>query len=162
MGAILGGIGKFFAGLGTKAKNVLADAEKHMNSDVLEGIVAGMAMIVMADGKADESEIQMACNAVKSHSILSKYPEGDTTVKLMGYIEQLKATPTSARLTMKSKLLKLKPKHEQAILAIAIACDIAGADNDFDAKEKALILEWCKDLGCDPKDFGGELAAAAK
>ena len=48
---------------------------------------------------------------------------------------------------------KLRGKEDQARLMIRVACAIGASDGNFDASEKAVIREICRDLGLDPADF---------
>ena len=139
--------------MGELRSGLETDLKKYKNKAVLQGMMAGCAYVAAADGEISPTEKQKMQGLVRNSSITSVY-DGDEAIKIFNefagkFAFEFEAGKSEALLAIG----KLKGDSAVARMIIRGCIIIGGADGDFDAHEKAVVREICRELGQNPADF---------
>lgn len=121
------------------------------NSDFLPAFASAMALIVAADGKIEQSEIDGVMDFVNNDDTLKAWnPEARTKA----FEEALDAASKGIirQAGLFGKIAKLKDKPEAETLCQLVVA-LANADGDFAASEKTMFDRICKSVGKDSKNY---------
>ncbi|MDQ7092413.1 TerD family protein [Desulfosporosinus sp. PR] len=132
------------------ARNIVT---KYMGKDLTEALVAGSALVAMADGVIDPSEREklieyfrtsQEMRGINIHEVDSRfsyYVQGIRSDRLIGKAEALRAVG------------KIASKPEAARLVVRLCCAIGFADGEFAPVEKNVVDEICHEVHLDPREF---------
>jgi tellurite resistance protein TerB len=147
----------FFDNLKTKfgelKSGLETDFKKYKNKNVLNGMMAGCAYVAAADGTIDPSEKQKMANLVRNSSVTSVYDAGEAIKVFNSFAEKFEFDFEVGKSEALLAISKLKADPGVARLIIRGCIIIGGADGNFDASEKAVVREICRELGQNPADF---------
>lgn len=144
-----------------KGANMASDAAKRgaegiqklANGPGLEAVCAACALMINADGKADQGEIQTAVDNMKSLPGFDKFDAAQLRMKidekLAKYGGGVAVAVAEAGLYAEAK--KVPPEVAEVVVEICI--QIATADGDFDEAEAAVCRKLIKTLELDEADF---------
>jgi tellurite resistance protein len=145
----------FFDSLKTGAnsglKNIGDAWTRTKNSDFLPGFASAMALIVAADGKIEQSEIDGVMDFVNNDESLKAWKPD---VRTKAFEEALEAASKGIirQAGLFGKIAKLKDKPEaETLLQLVVA--LANADGEFAPAEKTMFDRICKTLGKDAKNY---------
>lgn len=145
----------FFDSLKSKGQSGLksmGDAwTRTKNSDFLPAFASAMGLIVAADGKIEQSEIDGVMDFVNNDDTLKAW---NADVRTKAFEEALDAASKGIirQAGLFGKIAKLKGKPEAETLCQLVVA-LANADGDFDPKEKAMFDRICKTLDKDSKNY---------
>ena len=130
------------------------EVHRAKNEHLMDGIVAGCALVAYADGwVTDEERIRMlglirGCEPIAAFGL----DDVDTTFASMTaqFVRDQKAGEQAAL----EAVAKIKGAGRYPKLLVEACCAIAAADGGFDEEERLAAIRICKSLGLDPADFG--------
>jgi tellurite resistance protein TerB len=145
--------GRIKAGLSEVTSGLAAAASRFKNRSFMEAVVAACAMVSAADGSISSEEKAKMMGFLQNSAELKHFE----TAEVIAFFDKVTASFDFDLAIGKAEALKtigkLRGKEDQARLMIRVACAIGASDGNFDASEKAVIREICRDLGLDPADF---------
>ena len=113
------------------------------NTDFLEGVCAGCALVASANGIKDE-EIEAAIDSVKTNKTLSGAFKANKIEKAMSAaLERTKTRP--GRLGLFKELEEIT--EDQADIVYLSALDVADADGEIDKEEREMLTKIAGRLG---------------
>ncbi|MDA1325299.1 MAG: TerB family tellurite resistance protein [Proteobacteria bacterium] len=137
------------------AKEALAvELDKFRNRQFLDATMAASALVSMADGDANITEINILDQALETIQELKIYDPHDAMDLYRDYIDALRADPGATRDTIMRTIGRIREDPHAARLLIRVCVAIGKADEDFSGPEKAVITELCQSLGLDPDELG--------
>lgn len=118
-------------------------------TDLLEGICAMAALVAIADGEIEDSEVEAALGALTSHATLG---EAFTSAQIeAAFDKQLKRAKggIAGKLSLKREIEEAKSKNtaEELEMAYVIAIDTSMADGTMEPEEKKVLEDLGKRLG---------------
>lgn len=144
---------KIKAGMDKAMAGLAAEASKFKNRSFMEAVVASCAMVSAADGSISSEEKNKMMGYLRNSNELKHFDVNE----VIAFFEKMTTSFSFDAAIGKAEALKvigkLRGKEDQGRLMVRVACAIGAADGDFDAKEKAVIHEICRDLGLNPADF---------
>ncbi len=136
--------------INTSLKNEMT---KFKNKDLMEGIVAGCALVAYADGNVSSAEKQKMVGFIKQSEALQLYDIDLVLASFTKFVTKFEFDGVIGKGEALQAIAKLKKKEAEARLLVRVCCAIGASDGNFDAQERATVSEICRELGLDPKDF---------
>ncbi len=137
------------------AKQTLAaELDKFRNRQFLDATMAASALVSMADGDADITELNILDQALETIQELKIYDPHDAMDLYRDYIDGLRDDPGATRDKIMQAVGKVRGDQHAALLLIRVCVAIGKADEDFSEPEKAVITELCQRLALDCDDLG--------
>jgi tellurite resistance protein TerB len=130
-----------------------AEAAKFKNRSFMEAVVSGCALVAAADGNIDASEKQKMAGFIERADELKHFDMRQVIEVFKKAAGDFEFDYEIGKATALKAISKIKGNDEQARLLVRVVCAIGAADGDFDAQEKAIVVEIARELGLDPKDF---------
>jgi tellurite resistance protein len=121
------------------------------NSDFLPAFASAMALIVAADGKIEQSEIDGVMDFVNNDDCLKAWKPD---VRTKAFEEALEAASKGImrQAGLFGKIAKLSGKPEAETLCQVVVA-LANADGEFAPSEKTMFDRICKAVGKDAKNY---------
>lgn len=126
-------------------------ASRFTNRAFLEGVLAAAALIVLADGKIDDCEIDGTIRFLDSHPALAGWSSDEKATLFRDYAT--KAADPFAKIQLAGKISAQKSNPDAATTLIELALALAKADGDFAAAEKAVVVRICGYLNLDSAHY---------
>ena len=137
------------------AKEALAaERDKFRNRQFLDATMAASALVSMADGDANITELNILDQALETIQELKIYDPHDAMDLYRDYIDGLRADPNSGRDKIIQAVGKIQEDQHAARLLIRVCVAIGKADDNFSEPEKAVIKELCQILALDHDELG--------
>lgn len=121
--------------------------------DYLEAVCAGAALIAIADGELEDSEVAATITVILANPTLSgafSSQEIETTADTM--FKRAKSG-VSGRMGLYKEVDDIAAEPEMAEAVYATALDIANADGEVEPAEKVVLDKLAKRLKIDPSKF---------
>lgn len=131
-------------------KEAIAGAE---DEHLMEGIVAGCAIVAYADGWVTDAEYNRMLSMIRSLEPIATFGLADVNATFRAWTDQLAADQKSGEAAALKAVARVKRASRYPALLVEACCAIAAADGGFDAEERKAIIRICKVLGLDPDDF---------
>jgi tellurite resistance protein len=121
------------------------------NADFLPAFASAMALIVAADGKIEQSEIDGVMDFVNNDDTLKAW---NPDVRTKAFEEALETASKGIirQAGLFGKIGKLSGKPEAETLCQLVVA-LAKADNDFAPAEKTMFDRICRTVGKDSKNY---------
>jgi tellurite resistance protein len=126
-------------------------ASRFNNRAFLEGVLAAAALIVLADGKLDDSEIDGTIRFLDSHPALAGWSSDEKATLFRDYAA--KAADQFSKIQLAGKISAQKSNAEAATTLIELALALANADGEFAQKEKDVVVRICGYLNLDSSQY---------
>jgi tellurium resistance protein TerD len=126
---------------------------KYMGQDLLEAIVAGSALVAMADGHVDESEREKVISYFRNSEELRVFEITQVSSRFNHFVQQIQRDPMIGRAEALRVVGKMRPKPEAARLLVRICCAIGYADGEFSDVEKHVVADICRELNLSLSEF---------
>ena len=133
--------------------NMQTEIGKFRNKEMMEGIVAGCALVAYADGSASSAEKQKMLGFIKQSETLKVFETDDVIKTFEKYIGKFEFDHGIGRGEALAAIVKMKTKPDQAQLLVRVCIAIGGSDGNFDEHERQSVTTICHELGLDPKNF---------
>ena len=137
------------------AKEALAaELDKFRNRQFLDATMAASALVSLADGDANITELNILDQALETIQELKIYDPHDAMDLYRDYIDGLRDDPGATRDKIMQAVGKVQEDQHAALLLIRVCVAIGKADEDFSEPEKAVIMELCQRLALDSGELG--------
>lgn len=127
---------------------------EHADPGLMEGVVAGCAMVAYSDGWVTPDEQRRMQGLIRGFEPVAAFGLAD----VLHFFDEVTAKFASDHDEGEAYALSLVERlvghpHDSQLL-IETCCAIAEADGGFDKEERDSILKMCALLGVDPKEHG--------
>lgn len=118
-------------------------------TDLLEGVCAGLALVIYADGSAGDDEIASGLSSLENHETISVAFKANEIEQAFNKQLNRAKGGMAGRLALKRELAEAKDKNtfEDMEMLLMIVIDAAAAEGGLDEKEKTVIREIGKTIG---------------
>lgn len=130
-----------------------AEASKFKNRSFMEAVVNGCALVAAADGNIDSSEKQKMAGFIERADELKHFDMRQVIEVFQKAAADFEFDHGIGKGSALKAIGKIKGNDEQARLLVRVVCAIGAADGDFDAQERAMVVEIARELGLNPADF---------
>ena len=138
-----------------QARKALAtEIEKFQNRQFLEATMAASALIALADGDVNLTELNVIDQALEAIHELKIYDPHDAVDIYRDYMDDLKADPAKARIDILEEVGKIADEPDAAKLLVRVCIAIGKADENFTDNEKSVIADLLDVLQLKPADVG--------
>ncbi len=134
--------------------NVMDGVKRYKSKDLLEAIVAGCAVVSVADGTIDASEKQKMAGYLGRSPELNVFNMSEVIERFNYYAGNMDFDVMVGKQEALRVIGKFKTKPEVARVIISVCCAVGAADGDFDEQEKSVVRDICHVLGLNPSEFG--------
>lgn len=134
--------------------NLFNKAKKVQNRNVMEAIVAGALLTAAADGTIERSETDKLTKLLQANDLLEAFRGRELTKTISRYENILDADFGIGKKKMLDEIADIADNddHAQEVLLTMLA--IAKADGEIEDEERVVIMEVCRALRLDPKEYG--------
>lgn len=134
--------------------NLFNKAKKVQNRNVMEAIVAGALLTAAADGTIERSETDKLSKLLQANDLLDAFRGREITKTIARYESILDADFGVGKKKMLDEIADISENddHAQEVLLTMLA--IAKTDGEIEPEEQAVIMEVCRTLRLDPKEYG--------
>lgn len=150
-------------GLFDALKSAFTSGVKELNkeygktNDFLKGVTASCALVIYADGTAEESEKKKAMDVLTGHTQLSSlYPRAAIESALSSALSHAQTASGKQELARQlDAILVLQNGHQMAedVYLVAVDCASANSRNEVGDQEQVVLDKLAKRLNVDPKKF---------
>ncbi|MBQ0832411.1 tellurite resistance TerB family protein [Marinobacter sp.] len=130
-----------------------AEASKFKNRSFMEAVVSGCALVAAADGDIDSSEKQKMAGFIERADELKHFDMRQVIEVFQKTASDFEFDHGIGKASALKAIGKIKGNDDQARLLVRVVSAIGAADGDFDAQEKAVVVEIARELGLNPEDF---------
>lgn len=123
------------------------------NKDFALGTMAMCALVAYADGKCTSDEKSKTAKAINASELLKGYDVSELKGAFDDACAKLDSDFDFGKADCIMAIAKAKSDPDKAGAIIRIGIAIGNADGDFDAKERAIVAEVCRELRLNPDDF---------
>ena len=136
------------------AKEALAaELDKFRNRQFLDATMAASALVSLADGDANITELNILDQALETIQELKIYDPHDAMNLYRDYIDGLREDPGTTRNKIMQAVGKIQDDQHAARLLIRVCVAIGKADDNFSEPEKEVITELCQILALDDDEL---------
>jgi tellurite resistance protein TerB len=134
--------------------NLFNKAKKVQNKNVMEAIVAGALLTAAADGTIERSETDKLTKLLQANDLLEAFRGREITKTITRFENILDADFGIGKKKMLDEISDIADNddHAQEVLLTMLA--IAKADGEIEPEEHTVIMEVCRTLRLDPKEYG--------
>ena len=137
------------------ARETLAqELERFRNRHFLEACMAASALVALADGEVNISELNTIDQVLETVHQLKIYDPHVAVDIYRDYIDGLREDGEETRRRALRAVERLTGDAEAARLIIRVCVAIGKSDDDFSPPEQDLILDLCAILNIPPAEFG--------
>lgn len=132
------------------ARNVV---NKYMGKDLTEALVAGSALVAIADGVIDPSERQKLIDYFRTSQEMRGININEVDSRFSYYVQRIQSDQMVGKAEALRAIGKLASKPEAARLVVRLCCAIGFADGEFAPVEKQVVEEICREVHLDSREF---------
>jgi len=132
------------------ARNVVS---KYMGKDLTEALVAGSALVAMADGVIEPSEREKLIEYFRTSQEMRGINMNEVDSRFNYYVQRIKSDSMMGKAEALRAVGKLASKPEAARLVVRLCCAIGFADGEFAPVEKKIVEEISREVNLDPREF---------
>ncbi|WP_037283716.1 tellurite resistance TerB family protein [Saccharibacillus sacchari] len=138
-----------------KTKTGLQDqVGRFKNKDLMDAIVAGCAIVSVADGTIDATEKQKMAGYIGRNEQLKVFNMSEVIDRFNHFAGNMEFDVMVGKQEALRTIAKFKSKPEVGRVIVGVCCAIGAADGDFDDLEKAAVRDICNVLNLQPGEFG--------
>lgn len=132
------------------ARNVV---NKFMGKDLTEALVAGSALVAMADGVIEPSEREKLIDYFRTSQEMRGININEVDSRFNYFVQRIQSDRMLGKAEALRAVGKLASKPEAARLVVRLCCAIGFADGEFAPVEKQVVEEICREVHLDPREF---------
>lgn len=130
------------------------EVHRAQNAHLMDGIVAGCALVAYADGWVTEEEHVRMLGLIRGFEPIAAFGLNDVAVTFASMTAQFASDQSAGEQAALEAVARLKGAGRHPELLVEACCAIAAADGGFDADERLAAIRICEVLGLDPAKFG--------
>lgn len=132
------------------ARNIV---NKYMGKDLTEALVAGSALVAVADGVLEPSEREKLIDYFRTSQEMRGININEVDTRFNYYVQRIQSDRMLGKAEALRTIGKLASKPEAARLVVRLCCAIGFADGEFAPVEKKVVEEICHEVHLDPREF---------
>jgi len=132
------------------ARNVVS---KYMGKDLTEALVAGSALVAMADGIIDPSEREKLIEYFRTSQEMRGININEVDSRFNYFVQRIKSDRMMGKAEALRAVGKLASKPDAARLLVRLCCAIGFADGEFAPVEKKIVEEISREVNLDSREF---------
>ena len=132
------------------ARNIVS---KYMGKDLTEALVAGSALVAVADGVLDPSEREKLIDYFRTSQEMRGININEVDTRFNYFVQRIQSDQMLGKAEALRTIGKLASKPEAARLVVRLCCAIGFADGEFAPVEKRVVEEICREVHLDPREF---------
>lgn len=144
----------FQSWLNKTKNNLQTQVGRFKNKDFLDAVVAGCAVVAVADGTIDTEEKQKMGGFIGRSEQLKAFNVSEAIERFNHFAGNMEFDVMIGKQEALRTIAKFKSKPEAARVIVGVCCAIGAADGDFDDQEKAAVRDICNVLGLNASEFG--------
>ena len=129
------------------------EVHRSQNEHLMEGIVAGCALVAYADGWVTAGEHDRMLGLIRGFEPITAFGIDDVIVTFEELTKRFATDQKDGEAAAFEAIARLKGAARYPALLVEACCTIAAADGNFDAEERRTALRICEALGLDPTEF---------
>lgn len=126
---------------------------KYMGKDLTEALVAGSALVAIADGVIEPSERQKLIDYFRTSQEMRGININEVDSRFNYFVQRIQSDRMLGKAEALRTIGKLASKPEAARLVVRLCCAIGFADGEFAPVEKQVVEEICREVHLDPREF---------
>jgi len=132
------------------ARNIV---NKYMGKDLTEALVAGSALVAIADGVLEPSEREKLIDYFRTSQEMRGINIHEVDSRFNYFVQRIQSDRMLGKAEALRTIGKLASKPEAARLVVRLCCAIGFADGEFAPVEKKVVEEICHEVHLDPREF---------
>ncbi|AVK47528.1 tellurium resistance protein TerD [Clostridium sp. MF28] len=132
------------------AKNLVS---RYLDNDFVEALVAGSALVAMADGVIEYSERESLINYFKTSEEMKHVEINMVLSKFEYYTQKLQRDFMIGKAELLRIISKMRAKTDASRFIVRLCCAIGFADGEFSGVEKQIVSEICRELSLNISEF---------
>jgi len=132
------------------ARNVVS---KYMGKDLTEALVAGSALVAMADGVIEPSEREKLIEYFRTSQEMRGININEVDARFKYFVQRIQSDRMMGKAEALRAIGKLASKPDAARLVVRLCCAIGFADGEFAPVEKKIVEEISHEVNLDPREF---------
>jgi tellurite resistance protein TerB len=129
------------------------EIKQAQNEHLMEGIVAGCALVAYADGWVTTEEHDRMVSLIRGFEPIAVFGHDDVIATFEAMTSRFASDQSSGEAAALLAVARVKGRSKYPDLLVKTCCAIAAADGGFDAEERRVIIRICQLLGLDPETF---------
>lgn len=130
-----------------------AEVHRARSEHLLEGIIAGCAIVAYADGWATQEERDRMLGLIRGFEPIAAFGLDDALATFEALSDRFVSDHERAERESLEAVARLRGAQRYPALLVEACCAIAAADGGFDAEERNAAIRICSVLGLDPAQF---------
>lgn len=130
------------------------EVHRARNEHLMEGIVAGCALVAYADGWVTDDERRRMLGLIRGFEPIATFGLDDVVSTFEALTNQFANDQDAGTHAALDAVARVKGAGRYPTLLVETCCAIADADGGFDAEERAAAIRICEVLGLKPASFG--------
>ena len=131
-----------------------AEVHRARHEHLMDGIVAGCALVAYADGWVTEEERDRMLGLIRGFEPIAAFGLDDVDATFAAMTERFATDQKAGEHAALDAVARLRGAARYPELLVEACCAIAAADGGFDAEERLAAIRICGALGLDPVAFG--------
>ncbi|MBF0284469.1 MAG: tellurite resistance TerB family protein [Magnetococcales bacterium] len=128
------------------------EMSRYKNRDLMEGILAGCAMVAAADGSVSGEEKRKMMGFVSNSEALKVFDANAVIEAFNRHIAKFEFDVELGKAEALKCIAKIN-KTDEARLLVRVCCAIGASDGSFDEQEKQVVRQICREVNLPPSDF---------
>lgn len=146
-------LNKFQSWLSSTSSNLKDQVKKYKNKDLMDAIVAGCAVVSVADGTVSAEEKQKMAGFLGRSEDLKVFNMTEVIDRFNHFSGNMDFDIMVGKQEALRAISKFNGKPEIGRVIVGVCCAVASSDNNFDEQEKAVVRDICNVLGLSPSEF---------
>ena len=130
------------------------EVHRARNEHLLEGIVAGCALVAYADGWVTDEERVRMLGLIRGFEPIAAFGLSDVETTFAAVTGRFVDDQEEGERAAIAAVTRVKGAERYPALLVETCCAIAAADGGFDEEERVAAIRICNVLGLDPAEFG--------
>jgi tellurite resistance protein TerB len=126
---------------------------RYKNRELMEGVVAGCAVVGYANGDVSSAEKQKMMGFLQASEAMKVYDVSQVLDTFGKYSRQFEFDTAIGQAEALKAIGKLRGKVDEARLLVRVCCAIGASDGNFEESERQAVRTICRELTLDPGDF---------
>lgn len=130
------------------------EVHRARNEHLMDGIVAGCALVAYADGWVTDEERDRMLGLLRGFEPIKAFGLRDVETTFEALTNRFVVDQGDGERAALAAVARIKGAGAYPALLVETCCAIADADGGFDAEERDAAIRICEVLGLDPESFG--------
>jgi len=136
-----------------QTENARKVVSKYMGKDLTEALVAGSALVAMADGIIEPSEREKLLDYFRTSQEMRGININEVDSRFNYFVQQIQRDSMMGKAEALRAVGKLASKPDAARLVVRLCCAIGFSDGEFSPVEKKIVEEICHEVNLEPREF---------